>query len=161
MKRRMLRASFRQCAPRRRRLAHHTFRQGLAVATAGLAFVGSATATDLIVNGSFEANGDIGLPPNPAATPTGWTGFLRTYANGTDLFSEGPSIPASENPGGHYTWQHRAVSGINGAAGVPQVTQRVDLTGGVSAADLDAGQGQYTFSGWLASYGQPHQNLEQ
>jgi hypothetical protein len=153
----MLLASFRPSAPRPRRLAHHTFRQGLAVATAGLAFVGSATATDLIVNGSFEADGDFAS----AGTPTGWTGFLKTYANGTDLYSEGPSIPATENPGGHYTWQHRAVNGVDGAAGVPQVTQRVDLTGGVNAADLDAGQGQYTFSGWLASYGQPNQNPEQ
>ena len=31
----------------------------------------------------------------------------------------------------------------------------------VSAADIDLGRGQYTFSTWLASYGKPHANPEQ
>ena len=36
--------------------------------------------------------------------------------------------------------------------------QRVDLTTAVSAADIDAGLGNYTFSSWLASYGNHNSN---
>src|SRR5438093_1579057 len=118
MKRSLLLATFRARVIPGRFLARRTFRQGLAVATAGLAFVGSTSATDLIVNGSFEADGDIknsgGLAGGPA---TGWTGFLQTYTF-QDLYFNGPVIPAEENPGTHYTWQHRAVQGVDGPAAV-------------------------------------------
>jgi hypothetical protein len=134
---------------------------GLSIIAGGLAFVGSANATDLIVNGSFEADGDLKESGGtPGATPSGWSGFLQTYTH-SEMYFAGPDIPAEENPGIHYTWQHRAVQGVNGDAGVPQVTQTVNLTAAVSAADIDAGQAQYTFSAWLASYGTPQQNPEQ
>ena len=113
-------------------------RMGLSILTSGLAFVGSANATDLIVNGSFED------PPS-----VGWTGVFRTY-NFSAAYFTGPPIPAAENPGSLYSWQHRAVDGVNGPAGVPQVTQMVDLAAAVSAAEIDAGMGQYAFSAWLA-----------
>ncbi|PYJ03113.1 MAG: hypothetical protein DME25_13400, partial [Verrucomicrobia bacterium] len=95
MKRSLLLATFRSRVRPGRSLATRTFRQGLAVATAGLAFVGSTNATDLIVNGSFEADGDI---MNGGGTPTGWTGFVQTYTY-LDVYFNGPPVPAEENPG--------------------------------------------------------------
>src|SRR5262245_33172465 len=125
-----------------------TSRMGLSILTGGLAFVGAANAADLIVNGSFEEPG------------TGWTGVFQTYNFSTSYFA-GPPIPAEENPGVLFSWQHRAVAGVNGPAGVAQVTQTVDLTSALAAADIDAARGQYTFSTWLASYGNPGANPEQ
>ena len=121
---------------------------GLSILTGGLAFVGSANAVDLIVNGSFETEGRV----NGGSVLTGWTGFMGTYNHSGEAYYAGPAIPAAENPGALYSWQHRAVSGANGAAGVPQVTQTVNLTTAVNSADIDAGRGQYVFSAWLASY---------
>jgi hypothetical protein len=133
---------------------------GLSILTGGLAFVGSANAVDLILNGSFEMEGRV----NGGSVLTGWTGFMGTYSHSTEAYYAGPPIPASENPGDLYSWQHRAVSGANGPAGVPQVTQFVDLTTAVASADIDAGRGQYVFSSWLASYTQnpeqPYLTLE-
>ena len=41
------------------------------------------------------------------------------------------------------------------------LTQTGTLTNAVSAADIDAGSANYTFSAWLASYGNPNTNPEQ
>ena len=121
---------------------------GLSILAGGLAFVGSANAVDLIVNGSFEVEGQV---PGGSVL-TGWTGFMGTYRHSDQAYYAGPAIPDSENPGLVYSWQHRAVIGVNGPAGVPQVTQLVDLTTALATEDIDAGRGQYTFSSWLASY---------
>ena len=121
---------------------------GLSILTGGLAFVGSANAVDLIVNGSFETEGRI----NGGSVLTGWSGFMGTYNHSGEAFYAGPPIPVTEMPGAVYSWQHRAVSGANGPAGVPQVTQMVILTTAVTSTDIDAGRGQYVFSAWLASY---------
>lgn len=120
-------------------------RRGLAILAGGLAFVGSASATDLIVNGSFESG--VGV---------GWIGHFRTY-NYTDLYFTGPPVPESEGPGLSYSWQH----GVTDGDWTAPAYQIVDLTGGASAADIDANRGQFTFSAWLASYGQPGSNPEQ
>jgi hypothetical protein len=57
-------------------------RMGMSILAGGLAFVGTANATDLIVNGSFE---------DPSA---GWIGTFGTYNFSAAYFS-GPAIPAS------------------------------------------------------------------
>src|SRR5467141_870887 len=112
---------------------------GWAILAGGLAFVGSANAVDLIVNGSFEAGEGVG-----------WVGHFKTY-NFSAAYYRGPAIPASENPGDLYSWQHGIAAGNYSGPCV----QTVDLTAGASAADIDGGHGQFTFSAWLASYGQP------
>ena len=117
---------------------------GLSILTSGLAFVGAANATDLIVNGSFED-----------APGVGWTGHFKTY-NYTPAYFTGPPIPATEDPGTRYSWQHGSASGVY----TLPCPQTVDLTAGVGISDIDAGKGQFTFSAWLASYGQPSANPE-
>ncbi len=133
---------------------------GLSILTGGLAFVGSANAIDLIVNGSFEVDGRV----NGGSALAGWTGFMGTYNHSDEAYYSGPAIPAAEMPGAVYSWQHRATAGANGPAGVPQVTQTVNLTTAVTSTDIDAGRGQFTFSAWLASYTdnpeQPYLTLE-
>lgn len=119
-------------------------RMGLSIIASGLAFVGAANATDLIVNGSFEDGADVG-----------WVGYFKTY-NHTDVYYTGPAIPESENPGLVYSWRHASAVNLWNTP----ITQTVDLTAEVSASDIDAGMGQFTFSAWLASYGQPSSNPE-
>lgn len=119
-------------------------RMGLSIITSGLAFVGAANATDLIVNGSFEEGSDVG-----------WVGYFKTY-NHTDAYYTGPDIPESENPGVRYSWRHASAENLWNTP----ITQTVDLTAEVSGADIDAGMGQFTFSAWLASYGKPSSNPE-
>src|SRR5262245_4253353 len=112
---------------------------GLSILAGGLTFVGSVGATDLIVNGSFEDDPGVG-----------WTGWFKTYSFvPPDNYYLGPAIPASENPGLRWSWQHGIVSG-NYTGPCPQT---VDLTSAASGPDIDAGRGQFTFSAWLASYG--------
>lgn len=115
---------------------------GLSIITGGLAFVGAANATDLILNGSFEEDPSIG-----------WVGYFKTYGY-SDAYFTGPPIPESEEPGSRYSWRHGLAEGnYTGPA-----TQSVDLTSAASAAQIDAGLGQFSFSTWLASYGQPGSN---
>ena len=109
---------------------------GLSILAGGLAFVGSANAVDLIVNGSFESG--------PGAP---WVGFFGTY-NFSATYYSGPAIPQSEAPGDNYSWKH----GVNNDDFSRPLTQQVDLLGGASAADIDAGRGSYAFSAWMASY---------
>lgn len=110
---------------------------GLSILAGGLTFVGTVGATDLIVNGSFED--DVGV---------GWTGHFGIYNYSANYFL-GPPVPASENPGTRWSWQHGvALGNYTGPC-----FQTVDLTAAASGADIDAGRGQFTFSAWLASYG--------
>jgi hypothetical protein len=44
---------------------------------------------------------------------------------------------------------------------VYSLKQTVNLTNGLAAGEIDAGQGSFAFSAWLASYGTPNQNPEQ
>jgi Immunoglobulin domain len=111
-------------------------RMGMSILAGGLAFVGTANATDLIVNGSFED------PPG-----VGWVGSFGTYNYSAAYFS-GPPIPDSENPGSNYSWRQGTA---DGNFSVPCI-QTVDLTVEVPPQEIDAGMGQYTFSAWLASY---------
>ena len=123
---------------------------GLSIVAGGLAFVGSANAVDLIVNGSFE---------NPT---NGWAYFL-TY-NYSAAYYAGPPVPVSEGPGSLWSWKHASVSGAWDSFATPtNITdfpqydlqfadsQTVELTNALSGAAIDGGLGQYTFSAWLAS----------
>lgn len=107
---------------------------GLAILSGGLTFIGSAGATDLVINGSFEE-------PNLGE----WQGTFATYAFSEAYFA-GPPIPELENPGQKYSWRHR-----NGNNDTP-LTQRLDLSAGVAISDIDTGKGKFAFSAWLASY---------
>ena len=108
---------------------------GLSILAGGLAFVGSASAVDLVVNGSFEESG-------------GWNGSFGTYSYSA-VYWAGPAVPASENPGNNYSWRHAGPGGIS-----EPLAQMIDLAGGASAGDIDASRGVYTFSAWMASYTQ-------
>src|SRR5258708_7314751 len=127
-------------------------KMGLAILAGGLSFVGAANAIDLILNGSFEAI--TGGTPNAYnsitdGTLAGWDGVVSGISYGYNYFS-GPVIPASENPGLVYSWNQDGQFPHTDYTNA--LTQTVNLTNGVSAANIDAGTGQYTFSAWLASY---------
>src|ERR1043165_3911147 len=100
-----------------------TTRMGLSIITSGLAFVGAANATDLIVNGSFEDPPDVG-----------WVGYFKTY-NFSAAYYSGPPIPAAEDPGLLYSWRHGSAEGVY----TEPCIQTVDLTSEVSPTDIDAG----------------------
>jgi hypothetical protein len=112
-------------------------RKGLSILAGGLAFVGSANATDLIVNGSFEEGS------------VGWTGAFGTY-NYSAAYFAGPPVPAAEIPGDNYSWRHGV--GENDFSG--PLTQSVNLLPTLSATDIDTGRGIFAFSAWMASYTQ-------
>jgi len=126
---------------------------GLAILAGGLSFVGAANAIDLILNGSFEAI--TGGTPNSYnsitdGTLAGWDGLISGISYGFNYFS-GPVIPASENPGLAHSWNQDGDTNHASGYTIP-LTQTVNLTNGVSAANIDAGMGQYTFSAWMSSY---------
>jgi hypothetical protein len=136
-------------------------RLGLSILAGGLSFVGSANAVDLIVNGSFE---------NPNA---GEWKYFNTY-NYSQAYFTGPPVPASEGPGSIWSWQHGSAYGAwaNFVTPTNEVdhlqynlqfadSQTVNLTNALVGTAIDAGLGHYTFSSWLASYGQPGSNPEQ
>jgi len=162
---------------------------GLSILAGGLSFVGAANATDLIVNGSFEnpsdgsANhgghcGDYSgnLCSGGASSCTGalgWQSFDQ-YSFSPAYFT-GPPIPASENPGTYYSlrqaagwteWTHfttpmNPTTFLDLTMPSYAASETVMLTDAASSLDIDAGLGQYTFSAWLASYGQPNAYPEQ
>jgi hypothetical protein len=136
-------------------------RLGLSILAGGLSFVGAANAMDLIVNGSFES-----------ANAGEWK-FFSTYNYSAQYFT-GAAIPGTETPGSKYSWKHGSASGSwnNFVTPTNEVDhlqynlqfadfQRVNLTNALTGAAIDGGLGRYSFSSWLASYGQPHQNPEQ
>ena len=136
-------------------------RLGLSILAGGLSFVGAANAMDLIVNGSFE-NANAGE----------WK-YFNTY-NYSQAYFTGPTVPASEGPGNIWSWQHASAFGAwdNFVTPTNEVdhlqynlqwadSQTVNLTNALTGAAIDAGQGSYSFSSWLASYGQPSSNPEQ
>jgi len=125
---------------------------GLAVLAGGLAFVGGADATELVVDGSFENTTSVsatvrsGGLANPGVGQ-GWSIF-STY-----LYSTQYTFPGVQNSGAQFLRPYAP-----GVFGVPQssevVTQLVSLTAstGLTGDEIDAGLGQYTFSAWFSSY---------
>ena len=136
-------------------------RLGLSILAGGLSFVGSANALDLIVNGSFET-------PNAGE----WKNFAQ-YNYSPQYFTGSP-IPASEGPGTFFSWKHASANGAWNNFATPTTeanhllnnlqyanSQTVNLTNALTGTAIDAGLGRYSFSSWLASYGQPGANPEQ
>lgn len=136
-------------------------RLGLSILAGGLSFVGAANAMDLIRDGSFE---------NPP--PSQWK-YFNTY-NYSQAYYTGPAVPAEENPGTIWSWQHASAYGAWDNFVTPTNltdhlqynlqfadSQTVYLTNALTTAAVDAGLGRYTFSCWLASYGQPSSNPDQ
>ncbi len=139
----------------------HRSRLGLSIIAGGLSFVGAANAVDLIVNGSFE---------NPNG---GEWKYYGTYNYATPYFT-GAQIPASENAGSVWSWNHASANGAYSNFVTPTNltdflqydlqyadSQTVSLTNAITGPAIDSGLGRYTFSSWLASYGTPSQNPEQ
>ena len=126
---------------------------GLAVLTGGLAFVGAADATELIIDGSFEnaanssnPNVKVGGTANPGVGGA-WSSF-STY-----LYSTLYTLPGPANSGLGYLRPYP--SGTYGITQSSQtVTQLVSLTFSttLTPAKIDAGQGRYTMSAWFSSY---------
>jgi len=125
---------------------------GLAVLTGGLAFVGTASATELIVDGGFENSVPssnpvikIGGTANPSVGG-GWTLF-STY-----LYSTLYSGPGPANSGIQYLRPYASGTyGILNSSDV--VTQTVSLvTSSLTADEIDNGLGEYTISAWFSSY---------
>jgi hypothetical protein len=146
-------------------------RLALSILAGGLSFVGTANAIDLIWNGSFEISG-VGYPTGPnSGSGTDWNGFFDQI-NYSQAYYAGPAVPAAEGPGDNYSWTQAAFWSGWSHLNFPEdegsflanemyafaLNQTVSLTNAVSAANIDAGLGQYTFSVWLASYtGNPEQ----
>jgi hypothetical protein len=116
---------------------------GLAVLAGGMAFVGTAQAVDVIVDGNFENTTGSGIvrnggTPNPGVGG-GWTTF-STYLYSTEYANPGPA-----NCGIQFLRPYDAGQSI---------TQWVSLTAstGLTPTDIDGGQGRYTISAWFSSY---------
>lgn len=128
-------------------------RMGLAVLSGGMAFVGSAHATELIVDGSFEnvRNSSLSVVKlGGLADPgvgQGWSVF-STYLYVTQYTLPGPpnSGLGFLRPYPNNTYQISPTSDT--------VQQRVDLLNGtgLTTGKIDAGQGQYRMSAWFSSY---------
>ena len=150
-------------------------KMGVSILAGSLAFVGAASAVDLIQNGSFESIVG-GVPTyncHEDGTLAGWDGIVSCISYSFTYF-DGPAIPASENPGTAYAWKIQSAVGAYQQFVTPTnltdflqydlqyaLKQTVDLTNALSGTDIDAGRGKYTFSAWLASYGKPHADPEQ
>jgi hypothetical protein len=133
-------------------------RAGLAALAGGLAFVGAAEATELILDGSFENT----VLPTGAIVGTGGTAnpgigggwsIFSTYTYST-LYTLPLTNNAGVSIGGAQFLRPYAsgVQGINNSSDT--VTQTVSLTASttLTPAKIDAGQSTFTMSAWFSSY---------
>jgi hypothetical protein len=131
---------------------------GMAALAGGLAFVGTAEAVELLVDGNFENTSTSSSPvvktggkANPGIGG-GWSTF-STY-----LYSTGYTLPLTNGAG-------VAIGGAQflrpyppGAQGITQssdtVAQLVSLTASTALTDakIDSGLASYTMSAWFSSY---------
>jgi hypothetical protein len=116
---------------------------GLAVLAGGMAFVGTAQAVDVIVDGNFENTTGAGIVRNGGTANPGVGGGWSTFS--TYLYSTEYANPGPANSG---------IQFLRPYAPNQAVTQLVSLTNstGLTAAAIDAGQGRYTISAWFSSY---------
>jgi len=126
---------------------------GLAVLAGGLAFVGSAEATELIIDGSFENTTTspnnpvvkVGGTDNPSVGG-GWSVF-STY-----LYSTQYTLPLS---GGGLQFLRPYPSGTYQIAqSSTNMTQTASLTATttLTPARIDGGLGRFTLSAWFCTY---------
>ena len=126
---------------------------GLAVLAGGLAFVGSAEATELITDGSFENTSPssnpvvkVGGSDNPGVGG-GWSTF-STYLYSTLYTMPGPAGSGLQflrpYPSGTYGITHSSTN----------VAQTVSLTATTTLTPgrIDAGLGRFTLSAWFCTY---------
>jgi hypothetical protein len=99
---------------------------GLAILAGGLSFVGSANATDLIQNGSFESitGGTPQYGGITDGTAPGWNGVVSTLPYSGTAYFAGPAIPASESPGSYYSWRHQSAVGAYSLFSTPTAVCR-------------------------------------
>lgn len=134
-------------------VARSPLRMGMAVLSGGLAFVGSASAAELIIDGSFEntvasSSGTVkvGGVANPA-TGAGWSTF-STYLYSTQ-YTQTP--PAGSGQG----FLRPYASGLYGISRSSEhVQQQVSLTAGttLTPAKIDSGGGQFRMAAWFSGY---------
>src|SRR2546425_7192039 len=134
-------------------------KMGVRIIAGGLCFVGGASAIDLIQNGSFESitGGTPQYGGITDGTAPGWNGVVSTLPYSGTVYFAGPAVPASESPGNYYSWRHQSAVNAYSMFVTPAdapiltyaLTQTLNLTNAFSAADIDAGRGNYTLSAWL------------
>jgi len=120
---------------------------GLSILAGGLAFVGSANAADIVIDGSYESatnnfvNSRIGNGGNDlAGVDGGWTHF-STYNYSLAYTQPGPS-----GSGRVYLRPY------NDTGGSTTVSQINSLTRAIPATGIDGGEGQYILSAWFSTY---------
>lgn len=110
----------------------------VAILSGGLAFVGTTSGAERIVNGSFEEPSSVGW--SDGAGVDNDLGY-NTYSHTSNVYYAGDPIPSSYGSGDTYGWAW----GIeNGSGQFGSVTQLVDVAGDVGS--------EYTFSAWLSAY---------
>ncbi len=125
-------------------------RLGLSILAGGLSFVGAASATDLVIDGSYETStnnlsGIIGQGGNDSAgIDGGWTSF-STYSYSAGYTQTGPA-----GSGQVYLRPYAASDGV--PASRQTVSQVNSLTRAITTAQIDGSQGQYTISAWFSTY---------
>ncbi len=120
---------------------------GLSILAGGLAFVGNASALDIVIDGSYEsATNNYVLPGignggnDSAGIDGGWTHF-STYN-----YSLGYTRAAPPGAGAVYLRPYD----LDG--GSMNVAQTNSLTRAITAGSIDAGLGQYSLSAWFSTY---------
>lgn len=132
---------------------YNSTRMGVSVLAGGLAFVGTADATELIIDGNFENTTasskpivKVGGKANPGIGG-GWSTF-STY-----LYSTLYTMPGPANSGIQFLRPYP--SGTYGISQSSQsMTQLVSLTASttLTPAKIDSGLGRYRMSAWFSSY---------
>ncbi len=118
-------------------------RLGLAILAGGLSFVGSASAIDIVVDGSYESstNNISGVVGNGgisgAGVDQGWSAFT-SYTYSANYTQAGP-------PGSGQVY-------LRPYSPNQVVSQIDDLTRAITTAQIDSSQGQYNVSAWFSTY---------
>ena len=118
-------------------------RLGLSILAGGLSFVGTASAIDIVIDGSYESStnnlsGFVGQGgDNAAGIDGGWTSFT-TYT-----YSAGYTQPGPAGSGQVY---------LRPYAPNQTVSQVDNLARAITTAQIDSSQGQYTASAWFSTY---------
>src|SRR5437867_4228303 len=128
-----------------------TRRMGLAVLAGGLAFVGSAEATELITDGSFENTSGSGLTRVGGTANPGVGGGWSTFS--TYLYTTQYTMPGPAGSGQQFLRPYP--SGLYGVTQSSQtMTQLVSLTATttLTPAKIDGGLGRFTMAAWFCTY---------
>jgi hypothetical protein len=126
-------------------------RMGLSILAGGLSFVGSASAVDIVIDGSYESatnqlSGIVGIGGGAVAgIDTGWTTF-SAYAYAAGYTQAGPA-------GSGQVYLRPYPPGAYGVDNSSTTVNQIDsLTRAITGTQIDAGQGQYTLSAWFSTY---------